>query len=218
MRACSAKRTPGRPTSGTDSKYSASKPNSLAKFRVDLEMLPLIARFVAERRVAGTRPPTRRRRRSRGSRTMSSMVAMAGEPRVPHRFAHGCVPSPFTSSLRARIGHHRQMGAGMARVGRSTNGHVRAGMTRFAGPFARRVRRRETGNPTADHDHIRFGAVGKLGKLGETWWTWTSYGVVSVLVVAMVIPFNVRISACGAWTGFDSGDHRLSQVHRGKGP
>ena len=85
-----------------------------------------------------------------------------GEPRVPHRLRMRASES-FHQVAEARVGHHRQMRAGMSRVDRGTATTFEHDDA-FAG-LREEVRGRETGDPTADDDHIGFGIVGELGIL-----------------------------------------------------
>ena len=81
-------------------------------------MLRLISRVVAERRVQVPVHPLE----ARVDLVLADDVVDlgdGGEPRVPHRLRMGA--SEFFHQLaEARVGHHRQVCAGMSRVGRGT--------------------------------------------------------------------------------------------------
>ena len=90
--------------------------------------------------------------------------ADGSEPRVPHRLRMGASES-FHQLAQARVGHHRQVRARMARVRRGTPAAFEHDDA-FAA-FREEVRRSETGDSTADDNHIGVGIVAQPGKLRE---------------------------------------------------
>src|SRR5579864_2363386 len=76
------------------------------------------------------------------------------EPSVPHCLRVGASES-FCQLAETRVGHHRQMSAGMSRVGRGATTTFEYDDA-FAG-LCEEVRGSETGDPTADDDYITFG-------------------------------------------------------------
>ena len=69
----------------------------------------------------------------------------------------------FHQLAEPRVGHHRQVRAGMSRVGRGTTTAFEHDDA-FAG-LREEVGGGETGDTAADDDHIGLGVVGELGKL-----------------------------------------------------
>ena len=126
-------------------------------------MLRLIARVLAERRVEVPVHPLEARVDVVLADDLVNLRD-SGKPRVPHRLRMRASES-FHQVAEARVGHHRQVRAGMSRVGRGTTTTFEHDDA-FAG-LREEVRGREAGDPTADDDHIGLGIVGELGILRE---------------------------------------------------
>ena len=112
-----------------------------------------------------------------------------GEPRVPDRLRMGASES-FHQLAEARVGHHRQVRAGMSGVGRGTTATFEHDDA-FAG-LREEVGGREAGDPAADDDHVGVGIVGQLGELRKRGGRRPVRGGV-VLAVAIVILFTSRL-------------------------
>ena len=129
--------------------------------RVGLEVLRLIACVVAERCVEVAVHPLE----ARVDGVLTNDVVNrgdGGEPGVPHRLRMAASES-VTSVAETRVGHHRQVRAGVSRVGRGTTATFEHDDA-CAG-LREEVRGSETGDPTADDDDIGVGIAGQLGKL-----------------------------------------------------
>ena len=122
-----------------------------------------------------------------------------GEPRVPDGL-RVVASEPLDELGEARVGHHRQVRAGMPRVGH------RAAIAfehddAFAG-LREQVGRGETGHPAADDDDVGLGIVGELGKLRKRRRRRpVRCGV--MICSGIVVPFSVRLGMRRMdWFGF----------------
>ncbi len=156
-------------------------------------MLQLMNRIVAERRVEVPIHPLE----TRVDVVLANGLVNrgnGGEPRIPDRLRMSA-SKPFHEVAQTRVGHHRQVRAGVSRVDRGTtiafehDDAFAALASRYA--VLRPVIPAPTTRRRLRHRSASFANCGNVVDVDQ-------YGMVSLVVVAIVISFQRPVSACDA--------------------